>query len=91
MIIEALSHLLSSNGSHVCGFAEELLLPAATLVDHQQGNSQCRPHLVGLTHVVTDEVGGRLTLILLLRSLLPPFLTVELFTCDANVHDSVKQ
>ena len=57
-MIEALSYLLSSNGSHVCGFAKESLLPAAALVDHQQGNSQCRQHLVGLTHVVTDEVGG---------------------------------
>ena len=90
-IIETLSNLLSSNGSHVCGLAEEVLLPAAASVDHQQGNSQCRQHLVGLTHVVTGEVGECLTLILLLRSLLSPFLTVELFTCGANVHDSVRQ
>ena len=90
-IIETLSYLLSSNGSHVCGLAEEVLLPAAGLVDHQHGNSQCRQHLVGLTHVVTGEVGECLTLILLLRSLLSPFLTVGLFTCGANVHDSVRQ
>ena len=54
MIIESYSNLLASNGSHVCGLAEELLLPAAALLDYQQGNSQCRQHPVGLAHVVTD-------------------------------------
>lgn len=88
MIFKSLSNLLASNGSHIFGFAEELLLPAPALLDRQQGNSQCCQHLAGLTHVDTGEEGGRnLTLILPLMSLLPPFLTVELLTCGANVHD----
>ena len=63
LYLKAISNLLASNGSHVCGLAEELLLPSpALLEDHQQGNCQCRQHLAELTHVVTDTgfwwVGG---------------------------------
>ena len=56
MTFKSLSNLLASNGSHIFGFAEELLLPAPALLDRQQGNSQRCQHLAGLTHVVTGEV-----------------------------------
>ena len=58
--IITISNLLASNGSQVCGFTEELLLPAQALVDHQEGKSQYHHHLAGLAHVVTGdvEVGG---------------------------------